>query len=60
MRTTKKINKNWREYDKVVAQCQLWTYGVIFLDKYGCPIDNEYEQDELYEEYKKRGRSEKQ
>lgn len=48
---TTEINENWNDYSKKVAKCQLNNYGVIFLDNYGCPIDNEYELEELYEAY---------
>lgn len=47
MKTTKTINKEWDEYDKAVAQAQLNNYNRIFLDEYGCPIDNEYELEKL-------------
>lgn len=52
IRTAKKINGNWGDYDKTVAKCHLMNYGVIFLDEYGCPIDNEYVLEDLYAEYK--------
>ena len=51
MKTTTKISEKWNDYDKKVAQCQLNNYGVIFLDEYGFPIDDEYELEELYEQY---------
>ncbi|MCC2256176.1 hypothetical protein LKD70_17480 [Ruminococcus sp. CLA-AA-H200] len=51
MVTAKAINDNWSEYDKKVAQCHLANYGIIFLDSYGCPIDDEYATEELYEAY---------
>lgn len=51
MITTTEINENWNDYSKKVAKCHLNNYGVIFLDNYGCPIDNEYELEELYEAY---------
>ena len=51
MRTTTEIDEKWNDYSKKVAKCQLNNYGVIFLDDYSCPIDNEYELEELYETY---------
>ena len=47
VRTTKKINSEWSEYDRMVALSQLTNYGVIFLDAYDLPIDDEYELEEL-------------
>ena len=46
MNTTKEIDPRWSEYDKRVAKCHLANYGVIFLDRYGCPNDDEYEVEE--------------
>lgn len=37
------IDEKWSDYDKLVAKCQLENYGKIYLDEYGCPIDNEAE-----------------
>lgn len=51
MRTTNRINKNWNEYDKVVGRNQLSNYGIIFIDKYSSPIDNEYELEELNQKF---------
>ena len=42
MRTRKSINPRWSEYDISVAKTHLANYGVIYLDEYGCPIDDEY------------------
>ena len=42
------INKNWSDYDITVAECQLNNYGCIYLDEFGCPIDNTYETDEIF------------
>ena len=37
------------EYDRVVAQCQIANCGCIIVDdKYGEPIDNEYDLAEIY------------
>lgn len=46
MKTTTEINPEWTNYDKLVAESHIYNYGVIYLDEYGCPIDN----DELIEE----------
>lgn len=53
MKTTKEINKKWNTYDQSIAKCHLFNYGVIFLDYFGYPIDNEYETEELYKEFKR-------
>lgn len=38
------------EYDRVVAQCHIANCGCIIVDdKYGEPIDNEYDLAEIYE-----------
>lgn len=50
MKTTTTIDSNWNTYDKMTAQCQLVNYGVIFLDNYDLPIDDEYLLEELYNE----------
>lgn len=55
MKTTTEINEKWDDYGKKVAECHLNNYGVIFLDEYGCPIDNEHELEELYEQYLRNG-----
>lgn len=46
---TYKINDNWSEYDKSVAECHLENYSVIYLDDYGCPIDDIYITDDIFE-----------
>ena len=48
MKTTTMIDDNWSAYDQKVGQCQLLNYGKIYLDEYGCPIDDEAEVEELY------------
>lgn len=47
MKTTKEINSEWSEYDKMIALSQLTNYGVIYLDEYDLPIDDEYLLEEL-------------
>lgn len=42
--------KSYSEYDRTVANAMLENYGVVFVDEYGSPIDNEFEQEELYEQ----------
>jgi hypothetical protein len=54
MKTTKTINTNWCKYDQMVASCHLSNYGIIFLDEWGKPIDNEFELEEAYQQYKNR------
>lgn len=41
------INDEWNSYDKTVAACHLDSYGKIYVDEYGCPIDNEYVLEEI-------------
>jgi len=53
MNITTAIDYDWCNYDKVVGECQLISFGVIFLDNYGCPIDDDFELDELWAEYQK-------
>lgn len=51
MLVSKTINSKWNEYEKVVGRNQLLNFGIIFLDKYKKPIDNEFELEELNEEF---------
>lgn len=46
---TTKLDQDWSEYDMRVAKCQMSSYGKVFLDEYGCPIDDEYELESLAE-----------
>ena len=41
--TTTTIDRHWNEYDVAVAKLQLDNYGCIYLDEWGCPIDNDFE-----------------
>lgn len=52
MNTTKEISSAWSAYDQSVAKCHLINYGVIFLDEYSVPIDDEFLADELFENLK--------
>lgn len=47
MKTAKEISSEWPEYDKMIALSQLTNYGVIYLDEYNLPIDDEYLLEEL-------------
>lgn len=47
MNTTKEIKKSWSSYDKSVAKAQLSNYGIIYLDKYDKPIDDEFLLEEV-------------
>lgn len=51
--TTTEINPRWRKYDQLTAKAHLFNYGVIYLDEFGFPIDDEYLIEEIRE-----GRSE--
>lgn len=48
---TTTINANWNEYDQIQGKIHLANYGVIFLDEYGCPIDDERLLEELNRKY---------
>lgn len=48
--TTTEIDESWIDYDKSVARTHLHNFGVIFLDDYGAPIDDEYWIEEILEE----------
>ena len=52
MSTTKEINSAWSTYDRNVAIAQLVNYGIIFLDKYGLPIDDEFLLEELFHRFR--------
>lgn len=52
IKTVREINPAWSDYDKSVARCHMENYGVIYLDEFDCPIDNEYELEELEREGK--------
>ena len=51
MSVTTTIQKDWSDYNKTLAICQMDNNGVIFLDDYGCPIDNEFQVDEMFENF---------
>lgn len=35
-------NKSWTNYDISVAKCHEANYGMIYVDEYGSPVDDEY------------------
>ena len=45
------IDPSWSGYDKSVAEGQMFTYGKVFVDEYGSPIDDEYMADEAADDY---------
>lgn len=47
--TTTEINPEWSHYDKTTAKAHLMNYGKIYLDEYGCPIDDDCLVDEIRE-----------
>ena len=49
-KTTNQFETWWSEYDYAVADTHMKNYGVIIVDEYDCPIDNEYDLEEI-EEY---------
>lgn len=54
MKTAKEISSEWPEYDKTIALSQLTNYGVIYLDEYNLPIDDEYLLEEIVKGERKR------
>lgn len=47
--TVTEIDPGWSDYDKKVAESHLANTGVVIVDaKYGQPIDNEYDLEEIY------------
>ena len=38
-------------YDYAVASCHIKNFGFIIVDEYDCPIDNEDDLEEIFEEY---------
>ena len=50
-KTTREINKDWNSYDQIQGKIHMANYGVIFLDEYGCPVDDEYLLEELNQKY---------
>lgn len=34
--------ENWNTYDDLVAKCHEAKYGVIYVDNYGYPLDDEW------------------
>lgn len=48
MIVTTAIQKWWNDYNQTAAICQLNNNGVIFLDDYDCPIDNQPKIEELF------------
>lgn len=50
IRVSHSINLDWNEYDTSVGTCQLENWGIIFLDDYDLPIDDEYYQEYLYDQ----------
>lgn len=51
MKTCALINEDWNKYDKTVATAQLNNYGIIFLDEFNKPIDNEFDLETLFDNY---------
>lgn len=49
--TTKHVNETWSDYNKTVARAHLSNYALIFINEYGCPIDNEYDLMGIEEEF---------
>ena len=37
-------------YDYVVASCHIKNYGIIVVDEYGSPIDNEFSLEMIFDE----------
>lgn len=45
----KQIKGKWKAYDELVAKTHLQNYGIVILDEYFKPLDNEYELEEISE-----------
>jgi hypothetical protein len=41
------INEKWMEYYKKVAESHLSNYGVVIVDEFGNPIDNQFDIDQI-------------
>ena len=41
--TCGKFNENWIGYDQMVARSHMSRFGVIVIDEFGQPIDNEFD-----------------
>ena len=41
------INEEWMEYYKKVAESHLTNYGVVIVDEFGNPIDNQFDIDQV-------------
>ena len=49
---TDEINPAWDDYNQTVAMTHLMNFNRIYLDvTYKCPIDNEYELEDIHETY---------
>lgn len=44
------IDQTWSDYEITVATSQLHNFGCIFVDDSDCPIDNEFELEEIVTE----------
>lgn len=44
-----KMAVTFEGYDYAVASCHINNYGVIIVDEYGSPIDNEYVLEDIFE-----------
>ena len=44
-----KMADTFEGYDYAVASCQINNYGVIIVDEYGSPIDDEYVLEHIFE-----------
>lgn len=44
-----KMADTFEGYDYVVASCHINNYGVIIVDEYGSPIDDEYVLEDIFE-----------
>ena len=44
-----KMADTFEGYDYAVASCHINNYGVIIVDEYGSPIDDEYVLEDIFE-----------
>ena len=51
MKTTTLLGDDWIGYEKTIAKVQLENFGIIFLDEFEKPIDNEFDLEDLFKKY---------
>lgn len=44
------VDPSWNDYETLVAHCHLNNYGCIFVDEDDCPIENEFDLEDIVAE----------